>query len=149
MLANLDLYGITGKLAIHSLMFCLTLLGEVNNQSQFYRDIEDIDLDEEREAFEQEGTSKLNLKSELQVLRAEVKTLSQQLYETGREVRNEKACYKALAQKTADDAQELHDLRELAFNQQTEPYDEQERPTNITFPYRTYSRIVVFGGYDS
>ena len=148
-LAKLDRYGITGKRALHPLMYCMTLLGEARNQSRLIYDVSDLDSDEENEGSEQERTADHDYETELQALRAEVKALKQQLYETGREVRDEKTRYEALAQKTADDAQELHDLRELVFNQQTELNDEPERPANITFPYRIDRRIVVFGGHDS
>lgn len=148
-LAKLDRYGITGKRALHPLMYCMTLLGESRNQSQRYCDLDGFDSGDDCEVYESEGTSVQDYETELKALRAEVKSLKQQLYETGREVRDERERYEALAQKTADDAQELHDLRELVFNQQTEQHDEPERYVNIAFPYRTDRRIVVFGGHDS
>lgn len=46
-------------------------------------------------------------------------------------------------------AQELADLREIVFNQQTKPAEEKQEDTKIGFPYHTTRRLVAFGGHDS
>ena len=56
--------------------------------------------------------------------------------------------YEALAQLAANDAQELHDLRELIFHQQEGSY-ENAASDQIDFPYASENRIVVFGGHES
>lgn len=57
--------------------------------------------------------------------------------------------YETLAQVTANEAQELHDLRELIFRQQDGSYESLQPSKNISFPYSTDSRIIVFGGHES
>lgn len=148
-LATLDRYGITGKKALHPLMYCMTLLGEGKHQTKpRFSTMEFIPNEEPEETRIEDATTE-ELLSEVQTLRAEIKKLRQQSYDFSREVRDEKARYETLAQKSANDAQELHDLRELVFNQQNDLYDEQETEENILFPYRTDRKIVVFGGHDA
>ena len=57
--------------------------------------------------------------------------------------------YETLAQVTANEAQERHDLRELIFRQQDGSYESLQPSKNISFPYSTDSRIIVFGGHES
>lgn len=148
-LATLDRYGITGKRAMHPLMYCMTLLGEGKHQTKPRFSTMDFMTNEDPEETRIEDATTEELLSEVQTLRAENKKLRQQSYDFGREVRDEKARYEALAQKAANDAQELHDLRELVFNQQNDLFDEQKTAADINFPYRTDRKIVVFGGHDS
>lgn len=55
-LAKLDRYGITGKRALHPLMYCMTLLGEARNQTKHFYDVSDLDSDENGEDSEQDRT---------------------------------------------------------------------------------------------
>lgn len=145
----LDRYGITGKKALHPLYYCMTLLGEGKNQTRPYFSNIQFIPDEQIEDDGFDDTSTEALKAEIASLKSEIKRLKQQSYDTSREVRDEKERYEALAQKAAYDAQELHDLRELVFNQQNDQFAEEDTSTAVSFPYHTDSRIVVFGGHDS
>ena len=148
-LSTLDRYGISGKKAVHPLLYCMTLLGEGKQQTKpSYASIGFVD-DEKNEDSDAANASIEELRSEVQSLRNEVKMLRRQSYEYSREVRDEKIRCETMAQKAANDAQELHDLRELIFNQQNAVYDEPDTKTDIVFPYRTTRKIVVFGGHDS
>ncbi len=145
---TLDRYGIRGKQALRPPLYCMSLLGEVKNQTKpYYASLRYIPDEEELEP--EEDVSVEELRSQLAALREENKRLKQQAYDSGREVRDEKDRYEALAQKVANDAQELHDLRELIFNQQSEQYETAVATKSIQYPYRTDKRIVVFGGHDT
>ena len=141
----LDQYGITGKRALHPLMYCMSLLGEGKHQTgpvPFYH----TDLREEPEAQEEiQEQSVEDMQAEIKRLRAEMKDLRQQAYESSREVRDEKNRYEVLVQKAANDAQELHDLCELIFNLQDEDEFSRSVSLSVAFPFRTKKKIVVFG----
>lgn len=148
-LGILDRYGISGKRALHPLLYCMTLLGEGKHQTKpYFSSIDFIPEDPDQDADSEQATDE-NLLAEIASLKTEIKKLKQISYDASRELRDEKTRYETLAQKAANDAQELHDLRELVFNQQANQYDEQGAATDIAFPYRTERRIVVFGGHDS
>ena len=57
--------------------------------------------------------------------------------------------YESMAQLAANDAQELHDLRELIFHQQEGSFEDAAPSNQIVFPYTSGNRIVVFGGHES
>lgn len=148
-LQTLDQYGITGKRATHPLMYCMSLLGESQHQTRFFQSPFIYEPFVNPDSQNDEVASSDDMQSELEALRAEVKNLKQQVYDYSREARDERQRFENLAQKAANDAQELHDLRELVFNQQT-AFEEDTVPVDeISFPYYTDKRIVVFGGHDS
>ena len=148
-LKTLDRYGIRGKKAL-PLLYCMSIFGEARHRSQLLlldRLLESLQTDSESEAPAEESSEELN--AQIRSLQEEVKRLKQVAYEAGREARDEKARNEALTQKAALDAQELHDLRELVFNQQANESGEEVPAKGIQFPHRTSSRIVAFGGHDS
>jgi len=57
--------------------------------------------------------------------------------------------YELLQQEEANTAQELTDLRDLVFHQQENMYLDNEPDDQISFPYHTQNRIVVFGGHET
>ena len=63
------------------------------------------------------------LEEQINALKEELKIQKQQAYESSREARNYQQRYETLAQVTANEAQELHDLRELIFRQQDGSYE--------------------------
>ena len=145
----LDRYGIRGKKTL-PLLYCASALGEARHRSSlslFDRLLESLENESEEEAADEQSAEEM--KSQIKSLQAEVKRLKEASYEAGREVQEERLRYESLAQKAANDAQELHDLRELMFNQQNDLYDAQETAVDISFPYQTSRRIIVFGGHDS
>lgn len=145
----LDQYGITGKRALHPLLYCMSLLGEGKHQSgpvPFHHTDFGIEPEAQEEIPEQ---SVEDMQAEIKRLRAEVKDLRQQAYESSREVRDEKIRYEVLAQKAANDAQELHDLRELIFNLQDEEVSSRSINLSVAFPFRTTKKIIVFGGTEA
>ena len=148
-LQTLEQYGITGKRATHSLMYCMSLLGESQHQTNFFQSPFIYEPVVKPGSHNDEVDSSDDMQSELEALQAEVKDLKQQVYDYSREARDERQRFENLAQKAANEAQELHDLRELVFNQQT-AIEEETGPVNeISFPYYTDKRIVVFGGHES
>lgn len=145
----LDRYGIRGKKAL-PLLYCASALGEARHRSSLSlldRLIESLQTDSEEDAADEQSAEEM--KNQIKSLQAEVKRLKEASYETRREVQDASDRYESLAQKAANDAQELHDLRELVFNQQNDLFDEQAVTADISFPYRTDRKIVVFGGHDS
>lgn len=145
----LDQYGITGKRALHPLLYCMSLLGEGKHQSGPVP-LHHTDFGIEPEAQEEIPEQSVeDMQAEIKRLRAEVKDLRQQAYESSREVRDEKIRYEVLAQKAANDAQELHDLRELIFNLQDEEVSSRSVNLSVAFPFRTTKKIIVFGGTEA
>ncbi len=145
----MDRYGIRGKKAL-PILYCASALGEARHRSSLSlldRLIESLQTDSEEDTAAEQSAEEM--KNQIKSLQAEVKRLKEASYETGREVQDARDRYESLAQKAANDAQELHDLRELVFNQQNDLFDEQEVTADISFPYRTDRKIVVFGGHDS
>ena len=144
----MDRYGIRGKKAL-PMLYCASILGEVRHRSslslldRLLESLKDESLDEaDEETLE-------SMKAQNRALQEEVRRLKEAAYEAGREVQEANTRYESLAQKAANDAQELHDLRELIFNQQNAIYDTPDLKTDVVFPYRTARKIVVFGGHDS
>ena len=147
-LKTLDKYGITGKRSLHSLLYCMTLLGESKHQTIGHCSEIEIEDDEE-EAPEQTQTESIeNLQKQIAFLKEELKKQKQQVHESSRDARDMRIRYESLAQLAANDAQELHDLRELIFHQQEGSY-ENAASDQIDFPYTSENRIVVFGGHES
>ena len=145
----LDRYGIRGKKTL-PLLYCASALGEARHRSSLSlldRLLESLENESEEEAAAEQSAEEM--KCQIKSLQAEVKRLKEASYEAGREVQEERIRYESLAQKAANDAQELYDLRELMFNQQNDLYDAQETAVDISFPYHTSRRIIVFGGHDS
>ncbi len=144
----LDRYGISGKRELRPLMYCMSLLGEARNQTQpFYTTLEFIPDEEDEEIVNEVAID--DLRTQLAALREENKKLKQQAYDSGREVRDQKERYEALAQRAANEAQELNDLRELVFNRSTVQSEHRAPNVPISFPYVTNRRVIVFGGHDS
>ena len=145
----LDRYGIRGKKTL-PLLYCASALGEARHRTSLSlldRLLESLQTDSEETAPTEENEE--SLKAQNKALQEEVRRLKEAAYEAGREVQEANVRYESIAQKAANDAQELHDLRELIFNQQNAVYDEPDTKTDIAFPYRTTRKIVVFGGHDS
>lgn len=149
-LADLDAYGITGKKALHPLIYCMSLLGESKNRSRklprmewdLEKHTEDLQETEQTESVEE-------LKAKIAALQSENSRLKQTVYEADRELREVKKNHIAQEQKAELDRQELADLRELVFHLQEDVYDGESEDTAIAFPYHNFQRIVVFGGHDS
>ena len=140
-LTELDYYGINGKKALHPLLYCMTMLGELRHRTHVYQ------LPEQVEEIP-EAVSVEELQQKLRTLQAENKQLRQTAYEAGREVKVLQKKLEASEHAAQSDRQELADLRSLVFNRQEETGSEE--PTGkINFPYTAKSRIVVFGGHDS
>ena len=149
-LPDLDAYGITGKKALHLLVYCMNLLGESKNRSRKLPRME-WDLEElPQEVWETEQTESVEeLRARITVLQAENSRLKQTVYEADRELREVKKTQIAQEQKAELDRQELADLRELVFHLQEDMYETESNETDIGFPYHNIQRIVVFGGHDS
>ena len=149
-LLDLDAYGITGKKALHPLVYCMNLLGESKNRSRKLPRME-WDLEEQPEDVpETEQTESVeDLKARIAALQSENSRLKQTVYEADRELREVKKSQTAQEQKAELDRQELADLRELVFHLQEDVYDTESDETDIVFPYHNIQRIVVFGGHDS
>ena len=148
-LKTLDKYGITGKRALHPLLYCMTLLGESKYQTSGIC-LDDVLFTDEEEESEQIKTASVEeLQKQIASLKKELQKQKQQAYDSSREARDLRMRYESMAQLTANDVQELHDLRELIFHQQEGSFDTAAPSNNITFPYMSGNRIVVFGGHDS
>lgn len=148
-LKTLDKYGITGKKALHNLLYCMTLLGESRYQTSGIC-LDDVLFGDEEEESEQIQTASVEeLQKQIASLKKELQKQKQQAYDSSREARDLRMRYESMAQLTANDVQELHDLRELIFHQQEGSFDTAAPSNNITFPYMSGNRIVVFGGHDS
>ena len=151
-LEQLDRYGITGKKALHPLMYCMSLLGESRFQSRGYQFSYDSSWDDSSKKHDEasdDGATVDELKAKIATLQSELSHLKNLSYEAGRQVRDEKKRYEELERQTAHGRLELADLRELVFNQQENLYHDDVPAKDITFPYHTERRIVVFGGHDS
>lgn len=149
---ELDRYGIKGKLTLHPIIYCMSLLSEAKHQNRgslFHPDLkwtEEEPSDAEEIAPDETSES---LKKRIAELEAEVKKLKTAAHDAGREVLEEKQRYAKLEADRENDRQELADLRELVFNQNQETYQTDSADESIEFPYHTEQCIVVFGGHDS
>lgn len=148
-LKTLDQYGIKGKGPLHILLYCMTLLGEARHRTNgSYTDLE-IEEEQEVEPEQNQCETIEMLLSQIKSLKAELKRQTQQAYDNAREAQDMRARYEASALQTANEIQELHDLRELFFHQQEGTFDDQTSASQIDFPYTSGKRIVVFGGHES
>ena len=149
-LLDLDAYGITGKKALHPLIYCMNLLGEGKYRSRKLPRME-WDMDEqpvtEQEAGQTESVEEM--KAKIAALQSENSRLKQTVYEADRELREVKKINIAQEQKAELDRQELSDLRELVLHLREDVYDGEPENTEIAFPYHNFQRVVVFGGHDS
>ena len=148
-LKTLERYGISGKQMTHVLIYCMTLMGELRNRTDVTVSQLEI-IDEEDARLRQEGAENVKtLQKQVAVLKDELKQQKQLAYESSREARELRQRYESLTKVSANDVQELHDLRELIFRQQEGSYESVQPSDDISFPYSTDSRIIVFGGYES
>ena len=145
MLEELDYYGITGKKALHPLLYCMSILGEARHQSRHYCVSDNIPGVDDRDT---KDTAE-ELQAVISALRKENEQLRGSLHHTSRELRDTKKKQEAANMKASLERQELADLRELVFHQQEGVYQDDVPDKNITFPCHTTRRIVVFGGHDS
>lgn len=156
-LADLEMYGITGKKMTHPLLYVMLLLGEGRRQSRDWR--LEFECEEDRvdasgkpigeEKPEPEAPSLDELKQKNMDLQKQLEHAKKVAYDAGRELREEKKRKEKLEQKLEQEQQELADLRDLVFNQQENLYEDESTDESITFPYHTTLKIVVFGGHDS
>ncbi|MDO4733590.1 MAG: hypothetical protein Q4B50_08790, partial [Bacillota bacterium] len=147
-LLDLERYGITGKKAIHPLLYCMTLLGEVSHRSRVFH-FSEKPMDSKEPDKITEGKSTEELEQIIKELRQENKKLQQTSHDIHREAREAKRKLTEQESQIAAERQELADLRELVFHQQEEVYYEDTEDSRIAFPYTAAKRIVVFGGHDS
>lgn len=139
-LTELDYYGINGKKALHPLLYCMTMLGELRHRTHtFHLPEESVDT--------ADNSSVEELQEKIRALQAENQQLRQAAYESNRETKELQKKLDASEHAVQADRQELADLRSLVFNRQE---NTAEQPTGkVEFPYTAKSRIVVFGGHDS
>lgn len=149
-LPNLDAYGITGKKALHPLIYCMNLLGEGKYRSRKLPRME-WDLEEQSDEEQKNGQTKSveELKARIAALQSENRRLRQTVYEADRELQEARKVSEIQEQKAELDRQELADLRELVFHLQEDVCDAESENAAITFQYHNFQRIVVFGGHDS
>lgn len=151
-ITELDRYGIRGKLTLHPIIYCMSLLSEAKHQNRgslFHPDLKWTEEDfSDAEEIAPDETPE-SLKKRIAELEAEVKKLKTAAHDVGREVLEEKQRYAKLEADRENDRQELADLRELVFNQNQETYQTDSADESIEFPYHTEQRIVVFGGHDT
>lgn len=128
-------YGITGKKALHPLIYCMNLLGESKNRSRTLPRME-WTLEEQRDEEQNTGQTESveELKARIAALQSENSRLKQTVYEADRELRETKKAAEVQEQKAELDRQELADLRELVFHLQEDVYDAEAEDTGITFP---------------
>ena len=148
-LEELDRYGISGKKALHPLMYCMTLLGEARHRTHVWHMPDQLAEKPVQTQPEQKVVTVESLQKQLQELQQENKQLRSALYDAGRDAKNAQKKLEATEIAVEADRQELADLRELVFNQQEDVYHEEPTETSVRFPYTAQQRIVVFGGHDS
>lgn len=141
-LSELDRYSISGKKALHPMLYCMTMLGELRHRTHVYQ------LPEESEDIS-DSVSVEDLQQKLRTLQAENKQLRQVAYDAGRETKELQKKLDASENAARADRQELADLRSLVFNRQEDAASAEEPTGKVDFPYTARSRIVVFGGHDS
>ncbi len=149
MLEELGYYGITGKKALHPLYYCMSILGEASHQTRHSQPELQEPTEEQAEKSKADAKTPEELEREIVSLRRENEQLKNTLYHTGSELRSMKKKQEAASEQISQERQELADLRELVFHQQEGIYQDEKQTTDITFPFHTTQRIVVFGGHDS
>ena len=136
---------------VSTLCVMMNVLGEVSRQRfdfSKYADQDDWDYwDVEEDAVEDDLASENEkLKAELAKLRKQAKEAN---YNLSRESRELKDHLEKMEVETGEMRQELADLREVVFNQQSGAEEEITEESKISFPYHTSRRLVAFGGHDS
>ena len=136
---------------VSTLCVMMNVLGEVSRQRfdfSKYADQDDWDYwDVEEDAVEDDLASENEkLKAELAKLRKQAKEAN---YNLSRENRELKDHLEKMEVETGEMRQELADLREVVFNQQSGAEEEITEESKISFPYHTSRRLVAFGGHDS
>lgn len=156
-LSDLEHFGITGKKALHPLMYVMSLLGEGRRQSRDWRLEGETHWDKvdaagnllEPEEPEEAVTSPEALEAKIAELKKQLEHARKTAYDANREMRECKKRQEKLERNLAMEQQELADLRELVFHQQENLYQDAVADENVKFPYKTTLRTVVFGGHDS
>ena len=133
---------------VSTLCAMMNVIGEVSRQRfDFSKYADQDDWDVEEDAVEDDLASENEkLKAELAKLRKQAKEAN---YNLSRENRELKDHLKKMEVETGELRQELADLREVVFNQQSGAEEEKAEESKISFPYYTSRRLVVFGGHDS
>ena len=145
----LDGYGISGKKALHPLMYCMTFLGESRQKTHVFHLPEELLHQPAKPESEKTEQSSDDLQAQIRELQLENQRLRTSLYEAGREARDARKKLESVESIAREDRQELADLRELVYHQQEETYYSEPEETSIEFPYSPAQRIVVFGGHES
>ena len=148
-LKTLDHYGIADEQSLQTLLYCMTLLGESRHPSDGpYSKTDEIETDDAN-CEDQQAITIDALQRQITSLKDELSRQKKLAYESSREAREIRLRCETMAQLAANDRQELYDLRELVFRQQEGSYDDVEPSKDVSFPYSSASRIVVFGGHES
>ena len=136
---------------VSTLCAMMNVIGEVSRQRfdfSKYADQDDWDdWDAEEEAVTEDLASENEkLKAELAKLRKQAKEANYNLSRENRELKDQLEKMEAGA---GELRQELADLREAVFHQQSGAEEEKAEESKISFPYHTSRRLVAFGGHDS
>ena len=103
----------------------------------------------EPEAEAEESEAEM-LRKELTAARRQIRSLKKALSETDREAARARAGYEKELADLRREHRELADLRGLVFNRDREiPEETGETGPDISYPYETRKRTVVFGGHDT
>ncbi len=91
------------------------------------------------------------LRVQMRTLKEKNEELRQMLYTATKEAEHQRNEAKRILDESANEHQELLDLRELIYNQANgqDKSETETEDTNIDLPYNTVQRIVVFGGHDT
>lgn len=131
----------------------MNVLGEARRRQEYISDggfREDLEWDsiaqpEKTEEADSVAEENERLKKELAQLKEQAKKANYTLSRENRELKEKLEKSEAAA---GEMTQELADLREIVFNQQSGT-EEKTAEVKITFPYHTTRRILAFGGHDS
>lgn len=157
-LSELRHYGITGKKLQTPLLLCMDVLGAARLQENstyidfaaLEQSICDDDTLETAESEQPDCTSEADaLQAENERMKAELKRLKRALYDAEKTGRDAQAKFAVLQQKSAEERQELADLREIVFRQENEIEEALEPASGISLPYEVQARTVVFGGHET
>ncbi|MGN1154860.1 MAG: hypothetical protein ACI4TK_01645 [Agathobacter sp.] len=145
-LKTLNRYGINNKKTNLSLTYCMALLGEAKHQSNIFG-LSDGNSSETEEVtpYSDESLCKddsiESLKEMISSLRAEIRYYKQTVQSVNQELMTEKNRIRKMEKQAAVNKQELEDMGSLIFGIQDTGFS-----LGISFPYRTASHIIVFGG---
>ena len=131
----------------------MNVLGEARRRQEYISDggfRKGLDWDsiaqpEKTEEADSVAEENERLKKELAQLKEQAKKANYALSRENRELKERLEKSEAAA---GEMTQELADLREIVFNQQSGT-EEKTAKVKITFPYHTTRRILAFGGHDS